>query len=135
VRGWDNMPVVIGNGHASRGNAAGAATGGAAAAAASAATVARGESWELTLQTPMGPQVMTAQIVRDGAQFKGTMTGEMGVEQINGNVSGNALSWTLSLKKPVSIKLAFDAIVEGNSMSGSVKLGMFGKAQLSGKRI
>ena len=133
VRGWDNMPVVIGKDHVSRGNAARAATGGAAPAAASA--VAEGESWELTLQTPMGPQSMTAQIVRDGTEFKGTMTGEMGVEQINGKVSGNVLSWTLSLKKPVSIKLTFDATVEGNSMSGSVKLGMFGKAQLSGKRI
>jgi hypothetical protein len=75
----------------------------------------RTESWELTLQTPVGPQVMTAQIVREGAEFKGTMTGEMGVEQINGKVSGDALSWTLSLKKPVSIKLTFDAKVAGNS--------------------
>jgi cytochrome P450 len=136
VRGWDNMPVFIGDGHASRGNGARVATGtGAAQSAAAASAAAATESWELTLQTPVGPQLMTAQIVREGAKFKGTMSGEMGVEQIDGNVSGDALSWTMSLKKPVSIKLTFDAKVEGNSMTGSVKLGMFGKAKLSGKRI
>jgi cytochrome P450 len=136
VRGWDNMPVILGDGHSSRGNGARVAMGAAAAPTpAAAAAIPGSESWELTLQTPVGPQVMTAQIVREATQFKGTMSSEAGVEQINGMVSGNELSWTLSLKKPVSIKLTFDAKVEGNSMTGSVKLGMFGKAQLSGKRI
>jgi cytochrome P450 len=137
VRGWDNMPVFTGN-NGQQGAKAKATAGTPPPGAAhkdGASAAAGTETWELILQTPMGPQGMTAQILREGDVFKGTMSGEMGVENINGKISGNALSWTLSLKKPVAIKLSFEAKVEGNTMSGNVKLGMFGKAALSGKRI
>jgi hypothetical protein len=94
------------------------------------------ESWELTLQSPMGPQVMTAQIVRSSDTFSGTVSSaEMGVQDISGDVAGNTLTWTLSLTKPMSIKLGFEATVEGETLTGRVKLGMFGKAALTGKRI
>jgi hypothetical protein len=79
---------------------------------------------------------MTAQFVRSGAGFTGTMSsGEMGLKDIAGKSSGNSLTWTLSLTKPVSIKLTFEADVDGDKMTGTVKLGMFGKATLDGKRI
>jgi hypothetical protein len=41
----------------------------------------------------------------------------------------------LNLTNPVSVKLSFEVNVDGDKMTGSVKLGMFGKAALSGKRI
>jgi hypothetical protein len=88
------------------------------------------------MQTPLGPQVLTAQIVRNGATFNGKMSSaEMGTQEVTGKIAGKAFSWTLSLTKPVSIKLSFEANVEGDSMTGSVKLGMFGKAALTGKRV
>jgi cytochrome P450 len=133
VRGWDNLPAFTGS------------TGGRAvpnqaapdAAKQSAASAAPGaEAWQLTLSTPMGPQMMTANIVRNGGNFAGTVSsGEMGVKDIAGTTSGNTLTWTLKLTKPVSIKLTFNAEVDGDSMTGTVKLGMFGKAALAGKRI
>ena len=79
---------------------------------------------------------MTAQIVRGGDSFAGTVSsGEMGVREITGKISGNTLTWTLSLTKPVSIKLGFEANVDRDKMTGTVKLGMFGKAALAGKRM
>jgi cytochrome P450 len=129
VRGWDNLPAFIGEG------AREAATKPAAGVAQGAAQTQDGEGWELTMSTPMGPQKLSARIVRNGDTFTGSMTGEMGVENISGKIAGNRLTWTLSLTKPVSIKLGFDATVEGNEMTGKVKLGMFGSAALSGKRI
>jgi hypothetical protein len=133
VRGWDNLPAFIGG--------AGRGTTKAAAPAESTQPAAPklepgAEAWELTLSTPMGPQVMTAQIVRAGNTFTGKISNnEMGVRDIDGKISGNSLSWTLSLSKPVSIKLSFDAKVEGDQMTGKVKLGMFGSAGLVGKRL
>ena len=47
------------------------------------------------MSTPMGPQVMTAQIVQAGDSFAGTVTGEMGVQEINGKIAGDTLTWTL----------------------------------------
>ena len=58
----------------------------------------------------------------------------MGVQDIDGKISGDTLSWTMSLTKPVSIKLSFEAKVAGAAMTGKVKLGMFGSAALAGKR-
>jgi hypothetical protein len=79
---------------------------------------------------------MTSQIVRNGNSFTGTISsGEMGAQDIAGKISGNILTWTLSLTKPIAIKLSFQARVEGDTMTGNVKLGMFGNAALAGKHI
>jgi hypothetical protein len=79
---------------------------------------------------------MTAQILRSGDSFTGAMSSaEMGVRDITGRISGTTLNWTLSLTKPLSIKLSFEANIDGDKMAGTVKLGMFGKAALAGKRI
>jgi cytochrome P450 len=133
VRGWDNLPAFTG----SAGDKAAQHEATPGAAQQSAANAAPGaEGWEITLSTPTGPQVMTAQIVRSGDSFTGTISsGEMGSRDITGQSSGNTLTWTLSLTKPVSIKLGFEAGVDGDKMTGTVKLGMFGKAPLTGKRI
>jgi cytochrome P450 len=133
VRGWDNLPAFTGSagGKAAQREAAPDATKQSAAKAVPGA-----ETWELTLSTPMGPQMMTAQIVRSGDGFTGIISSsEMAAQDIAGKSSANKLSWTLNLTKPVSIKLSFEVNVDGDKMTGSVKLGMFGKAALTGKRI
>jgi cytochrome P450 len=131
VRGWDSLPAFTGS---ARPAAAQRVVTPEAANQPNATPGA--EAWELTLSTPVGPQVMTAQIVRNGDSFTGTMSsGEMGVQDINGKSSGTKLTWTLSLTKPMAIRLGFEADVEGEAMTGTVKLGMFGKAALAGKRI
>jgi cytochrome P450 len=133
VRGWDNLPALTGSGHGKAAQQVATADG-ANQPAANATPGA--ETWELTLSTPVGPQVMTAQIVRSGDSFTGIMSSaEMGSKDITGKSSGTSLTWTLGLTKPVSIKLGFDVNVDGDKMTGSVKLGMFGKAALTGKRI
>jgi cytochrome P450 len=133
VRGWDNLPAFTGSGgHKS---AQRQSTPEATAQPVADATPGA-ETWEITLSTPMGPQVMTSQIVRNGDGFTGTISsGEMGAQDIAGRISGNMLTWTLSLTKPIAIKLSFQAQIEGDRMTGNVKLGMFGNAALTGKRI
>ena len=136
--GWDNLPAFIGNGSGkSIQSEASAEIKQQAAAEADTASKTKGaEQWELTLQTPMGPQVMIAQINRSGDSFAGTISsGEMAAQEITGKISGNTLTWTLSITKPMSIKLSFEAKVDGDEMTGIVKFGMFGKAALAGKRI
>ena len=136
VRGWDNLPAFTG-GNTSK-PTRGPVTAGAAPTATPAPTPATlgAETWEITLSTPMGPQTMSLQLVRDGAQFSGSMSNaEMGTQEITGKISGDTLTWTLPLSKPVSIKLSFDVKVAGDAMTGKVKLGMFGSAELKGRRV
>jgi cytochrome P450 len=141
VRGWETLPTFTGG---SVGKAApirqttevtAAQSPVAPEAAATTATSLSGaEVWNLVLATPMGPQSMTAQIVRQGDGFTGTISGEMGVQDISGKIAGDTLTWTLPLTKPVAIKLGFEAKVEGDKMTGKVKLGVFGSATLTGQR-
>ena len=138
VRGWETLPAFIGGARAARAQRGKAPEAGGRQQPASdskAATAAAGaERWNLTLNTPMGAQAMTAQIVRQGDSFTGTVSGEMGVQDITGKIAGNTLTWTLALTKPVAIKLGFEATVMGDKMTGRVKLGMFGSAPLVGQR-
>jgi cytochrome P450 len=138
VRGWDTLPAFTdaASRKAIRREATSNAPGQSGDRGVDNANAMTGaEAWELILATPMGPQTMTARMVRHGATFTGTLSGEMGVQDISGKISGSSLTWTLSLTKPVAIKLGFEAAVDGANMTGSVKLGMFGKAALTGKRI
>jgi hypothetical protein len=133
VRGWDNLPAFTG---AAVHKATPRATTPETTKPTANGPTLGGEAWELTLSTPMGPQVMTAGILRNGATFSGTLSSpEMGTKDITGQISGNTLSWKLGLTKPVSITLSFEANVEGDQITGHAKLGMFGKAALTGKRI
>lgn len=131
VRGWESLPAFIGK----NGGKAARRTVASTAPANTPAAAPGSEAWELTMTTPMGPQVMTAQLVRATDSFTGSITGEMGVQEISGKVAGDTLSWTLSLSKPVAIKLSFEATIAGDTLTGNVKLGIFGNAKLSGKRL
>ena len=98
-------------------------------------TIPGAESWKITLKTPMGPQEFTAHIVRNGDVFSGRIDSPMGSEPItNGVAKGAALNWTMSVKKPMPIKVVFDVKVDGDQMTGKAKLGVFGTAELTGVR-
>jgi hypothetical protein len=97
---------------------------------------AEAERWKTTLETPMGPQEMTLYIVREGETLAGKVEGRMGSEPLrNGKIAGDRLSWTIEVKKPTSVKLSFEVTVQGDTMSGYAKLGMFGKAEVKAERL
>jgi hypothetical protein len=132
VRGWETLPAYTPKAGRSASRKPPAPT---PAAAAPAPAAAGGETWKMTLKTPMGLQDMTLQIVRDGATFTGRIDSAMGSEVVdNGKIAGDALSWTMDLKKPTAIKLSFEVKLQGDVMTGHAKLGMFGKADLKGTR-
>ena len=133
VRGWETLPAYTPK--ARRSAQCKPAVEPAAAPAAEPAP-AGAENWKMTLKTPMGPQEMTMQIVRQGDAFTGRIDSPMGSEFINnGKIAGDTLSWTMDVKKPMAIKLSFEVKVQGDVMTGHAKLGMFGKAELSGQRV
>jgi hypothetical protein len=85
--------------------------------------------------TPMGTQTISLDLTSAGTTLTGRMSGSGGsVEIFDGHVEGNQASWKADIKKPVPLTLEFSVTVGGAGMSGSVKLGMFGDAPLTGKR-
>jgi hypothetical protein len=91
-------------------------------------------NWKITINTPMGARTVNANIKTNGATFTGQVDSEMGSQEITGNVNGDQLTWSFDITNPMPMKLEFDAKVDGDKMSGNVKLGMFGNAPLTGER-
>jgi hypothetical protein len=92
-------------------------------------------NWKITLETPMGPQVMQLQITSLGETFRGRIASAMGNYDVQGGVSGQSLNWTMKATKPIPVKVTFEVVIEGDTMRGSAKAGIFGKAALTGERI
>jgi hypothetical protein len=92
-------------------------------------------NWKITISTPMGPQEVTAQITTQGDTFTGKSESAMGAQEITGKVSGDTLTWSSDITKPMPLKLEFEVKVEGDKLSGTCKLGAFGNAPVTGQRI
>ena len=67
---------------------------------------------------------------RDGLAETGA---ERGVD-LDGTVDGDNLTWKAALTQPMPINLDFTATVDGDKISGNVKLGTFGDATFEGTR-
>jgi hypothetical protein len=91
-------------------------------------------NWKITINTPMGARTVNATIKTSGDTFTGSTSSDMGSQDISGHVDGDKLTWSFDITNPMPMKLEFDAKVEGDKMTGNVKLGMFGNAPLAGER-
>jgi hypothetical protein len=91
-------------------------------------------NWKITINTPMGARTMDVTIATSGATFTGKVDSDMGSQEVTGAVDGDTLTWNSEITSPMPMKLDFSAKVEGDKMTGNVKLGMFGNAALTGVR-
>ena len=92
-------------------------------------------TWSTTINTPMGAQNGTLELNVDGSDLSGKMSspqGEMAIE--NGAIDGDSLSWKAAITAPMPMTLEFSATVDGDAITGTVKLGAFGEAEFSGTR-
>src|SRR5208283_856136 len=92
-------------------------------------------NWNLVVSTPMGDRQATLSVKTDGNALKGSQGAEGNSTDIfDGTVNGNDLAWKVSITDPMPMTLKFTVTVNGNEISGSVKLGAFGTASFSGTR-
>jgi hypothetical protein len=92
-------------------------------------------SWQVTLVAPMATQQMLLRILTLSDDFTGIIESAMGNMNITGTASENRLHWVMDVKKPMRIKVTCEVVVEGDTLSGTAKLGIFGKAKMTGRRI
>ena len=92
-------------------------------------------TWNTTMNTPMGAQNGTMTLSTDGGTLTGTLKSPQGEIELNdGTVDGDNLTWKADISSPMAMTLEFSATVDGDSMSGNVKLGAFGGATFTGTR-
>lgn len=91
--------------------------------------------WNITMKTPMGEQNGTLDLKTDGGALSGQMAGATGTVAIkDGSVDGDSASWKADITTPMPMTLEFSAKVDGDALSGNVKLGAFGTSTFTGAR-
>lgn len=92
-------------------------------------------NWDIVLNTPMGAQNGKMKTTVNGSELTGEITSPIGIIVIEeGKVDGNNATWFCKLTKPMNIKLGFNVNVDGDVLSGTVKVGPMGENAFEGKR-
>lgn len=92
-------------------------------------------TWRLVVDSPMGKQDVSIDIAEEGGLLTGTLvnnTRQMSGEILDGRVEGDQYLWKVKLQRLPT--LSFTTTVDGDTMSGKVKAGVFGSFDLHGER-
>lgn len=94
-------------------------------------------TWKVTMKTPMGSQATTMALATSGSDLTGSLDAPppLGkVDFIDGAADGDKLTWNAKVTSPMALTLQFSAAVDGDSISGTVKMGSFGTSTFEGVR-
>lgn len=93
-------------------------------------------AWKLLATSPMGDQQSTLRLTAAGEALQGVQEDALGAHEIrDGRIVGDAVSWSISIARPIAITLGFTGVVDGDQMSGKVKAGPFGAFPFTGVRL
>ena len=93
-------------------------------------------NWNIIMNTPMGDRSATLSLRTAGGALTGTQAADGNSTEIfDGAANGDNVSWKISITNPMPLTLEFNVTVDGDALNGSVKLGMFGNASVTGTRV
>ena len=91
--------------------------------------------WTVQFQAPQGPQEFTMYVQQQGPRLSGRLTSEYGEFPLRGSIDGN--TFTINWSMPDAgreLAITFNGKVEGDTLTGTAKLGDRGTGQLTGTR-
>jgi hypothetical protein len=92
-------------------------------------------NWNLTMTTPMGERQASLSLKASGGTLTGTQGAEGNTAEIfDGTVSGDNVSWKVSITNPMPLTLEFTGTVSGDSISGEMGIGPIGSFPFTGAR-
>ncbi len=92
-------------------------------------------SYDCVTKSPMGDQKSVFTVNVDGDTFTGQNAGAMGsLDVVDGKVDGNTLTWKMDMKVPMPMTLNCTATVDGDTLTGTIDTGAFGKMAMNGTR-
>ena len=92
-------------------------------------------TWTMEVQTPAGSGKPTFILAQKGGEISGTYKGQLGEVPVTGTVKGDDI--VLNYKANAGgneLHVTYTGKVEGNSMSGKVKLGELGEGTFKGTK-
>ena len=92
-------------------------------------------AWEMTVQSPQGAMVITANFKQDGETLTGSHVSEMGEMPLKGTVKGADVEYTLTLDMGgQQMTIVHKAKVEGTTMTGSADIEGMGSITFTAKK-
>ena len=92
-------------------------------------------TYDCVTKTPMGDQKSKFTVNVEGDTFTGQQAGALGsMDVVDGKVDGKTLTWKMNMTVPMPMTLTGEATVEGDTITGTVDAGAFGKMPMSGTR-
>ena len=92
-------------------------------------------SWEMTVESPQGTMVITANFKQDGETLTGTHVSEMGETPLKGTVKGVDVEYTLTLDMGgQQMSIVHKAKVDGDTMRGSADIEGMGTIAFTAKK-
>jgi putative intracellular protease/amidase len=93
-------------------------------------------AWKVTISTPIGKQNVIFQISTKDGLIKGSANqGGDFVEFVNPIITGNRITWSQRVTKPMPLHLKFEVTVNGNLMVGIAKAGLLPPSKVEGTRL
>lgn len=90
-------------------------------------------TWNIVMKTPMGDREAKLTLAQDGDALSGTMESDgQAMDIANASVEGDRAKWDANITTPMPLTLSFDVGQDGDNLDGTVKLGMFGNAPVTG---
>jgi hypothetical protein len=104
-------------------------------AAQDAKTIDITGTWEMTVETPQGQMVITANYKQEGEALTGTHVSEMGETPLKGAVKGADIEYTITLDMGgQQVSIVHKAKVNGDTITGSAIVGEMGTIAFTAKR-
>jgi hypothetical protein len=92
-------------------------------------------AYDCITKTPMGDQNSVLTVISNGSTFQGTNAGPLGSLDVkDGKVDGNMLTWKMEMTIPMPMSLEAEAVVEGDTLTGTIQAGPFGAMAMTGTR-
>ena len=93
-------------------------------------------TWDVTLDTLIGKMEVSFMITDVGGVLSGQATSkDETVPFLNIRADGDRLTWDQDVTTPMKLTLKFDVVVDGDTMTGTSKPGMFPASKVNGTRI
>jgi hypothetical protein len=89
----------------------------------------------VTIDTPIGKMAVVFDITEQDGAIHGTARSEAEtVDFLDPIADGNRLTWTQDVTTPMRLNLKFEVTVEGESMTGTSRAGLFPASKVYGTR-
>ena len=92
-------------------------------------------TWEMTVESPQGPMLITANYKQEGETLTGTHVSEMGEAPLKGTVKGADIEYTITIDMGgQQFSIVHKAKVDGDTITGSAVIGEMGTIAFTAKR-